>query len=91
MPECHWQMGSPQSTFKIKIGKSELAEDISFHTTLPSEVAAVSFPGTNTAGTYEAFVKNDTRRYATFESALKTHRLLHRILDSSGFNINQRT
>lgn len=39
----------------------------------------------NTARSYDAFAKGDEARFATFESALATHELLQRIVESAGW------
>jgi hypothetical protein len=46
-------------------------------------VSTVSVPSTNPARVYEAFVKGEKGRYATFENAVEIHRVLDAIKNRS--------
>lgn len=87
MPEAHWQFGiDERSSLKLKIGKTKEAESIAWMPSDPSPADKVMSPGTNTARLYERFAKGDGVG-ATFESALKTHKLLERIAKSAGWEL----
>ncbi|KAF2964438.1 hypothetical protein GQX73_g9133 [Xylaria multiplex] len=83
IPQSLWQYGEPRRTLKLKIGESEsqnvdfLSGD-EFESKVPAIVA-------NIARQYRAFAKGDTGAVATFESSLKTHRLLDRIVRAAGW------
>lgn len=79
--EGNWQFGSPsERLIKLKLNSEAKAEEIEFGTELAAKVA---FPGTNSAILYESFSQG--KEVPTFESALKTHRLLERIASSAGW------
>ena len=80
-PEIAWQMGPPGTAIKVRSGKDGEVENVEFGSAGVAE--KVGFPGKNTALTYEAFATGETGKFATFESALKTHRLLDAILTGS--------
>ncbi|KAI0533602.1 oxidoreductase [Xylaria digitata] len=83
IPQSLWQFGEPKRTLKLKIGASEsqnvdfLSSD-EFESKVPAIVA-------NLARQYRAFAKGDMGTVATFESSLKTHRLLDRIIRAAGW------
>lgn len=84
MPENHWQFADANKALRLKIGREE-AKNVDVLTKddkLPEKVASL---GLNTARQYQGFAKGDTETCATFESALKTHRLLDRILKDAGW------
>lgn len=82
--EGSWQMGDPNKrSIKLKIGKND-AEEVDFTTGENSPASKVAFPATNTARQYEDFA-NGSDEVVTFESALRTHRLLDRIVKSAGW------
>ncbi|GAD97179.1 oxidoreductase, putative [Paecilomyces variotii No. 5] len=83
MPESHWQMGNPGATLKLRVGKDSAAQDVDFSTLQDPSISKIPFPGPNTASLYEAFAKGDRESYATFESSLKLHKLLDRIVQAS--------
>ncbi|KAI8630475.1 oxidoreductase [Xylariaceae sp. FL1651] len=82
--EMQWQFGEPKRTLKLKIGNQEvqnvrfIAEDDEFESKVP-------FPGVNPARQHRAFAEGNEGSVATFQSALKTHRLLDRILKAAGW------
>ncbi|KAF9761117.1 hypothetical protein IL306_003950 [Fusarium sp. DS 682] len=79
VPEGHFQMGPDGSTLRMRVGKEGEVEDVSFKdATVPEHVQKAPPVGRNTARVYEAF-GNDQTKYADFESALKTHKLLDQI------------
>ncbi|RDL34477.1 Uncharacterized protein BP5553_07605 [Venustampulla echinocandica] len=85
--EGSWQGGGIREKRKIslKVGKAD-SVDVGFgkdDTTLAEKVA---FPATNTARQYEAFAARDGE-VITFEDALRNHRLLQRIANSSGWEM----
>ncbi|CAJ2514135.1 Uu.00g022540.m01.CDS01 [Anthostomella pinea] len=82
--ETMWQFADPKRTLRLKVGKNEV-EEIEFLAKEDELEAKVPFPGTNSARQYQGFAKGDTETCATFESALKTHRLLDGILVSAGW------
>lgn len=83
IPQSNWQFGNPKRTLKLRIGTDE-AQNVDFlsNDELEGKVPAVA---ANIARQYRAFAKGDTEVVATFESALKTHRLLDRILEAAGW------
>ncbi|KAF4629044.1 hypothetical protein G7Y89_g9105 [Cudoniella acicularis] len=82
-----WQHGiSSKRSIKLKIGKEGETEQIDFSTGDISRASKVPSPGTNTARQYESFAKPDGE-VVTFESALKTHRLLEKIAKSAGWEL----
>lgn len=80
-PEMPWQMGPPGTTLKIRSGKDGDVEDFDFRTT--GAASPMGFPAANTAAMYDAFAKGEVEKYATFESALATHRLLDVVISNS--------
>lgn len=81
-PAPNWQSDQSKMTLKIRRGKSAETEVVELPK--PSGVAAeVPYPGPNIARVYEAAAVGDESRYATFEGALETHKLLDRILEAS--------
>ncbi|KAK5633028.1 hypothetical protein RRF57_008743 [Xylaria bambusicola] len=83
VPQSNWQAGEPKRTLRLKIG-NDAATNIDFLAgdEFESKVPAVA---ANIARQYSAFAKGDLGTLATFESALKTHRLLDRILKAAGW------
>lgn len=83
IPQSNWQFGNPKRTLKLRIGTNE-AQNVEFlsNDDLEGKVPAVA---ANIARQYRAFAKGDTEVVATFESALKTHQLLDRILGAAGW------
>ncbi|RYP22501.1 hypothetical protein DL767_009035 [Monosporascus sp. MG133] len=85
LPEAPWSTSAPERAIRMKLGGGEvqhidyLTEDDVIEATVPSN-------GANVARVYDNFAKGDKRNYATFESALETHRLLDRILRSAGWD-----
>jgi predicted dehydrogenase len=80
-PELGWQLRSSKAALKVRVGKGEEIQTVDLSTDPTS--TTVPFPGSNTAGLYDAFAKGDGSKYATFEDAVKTHHLLDRIVQSS--------
>ncbi|KAJ8115956.1 hypothetical protein ONZ43_g4547 [Nemania bipapillata] len=83
IPHGHWQFSEPKRTLKLKIGKNEV-QNVDFQSS-DEVIAALPTIGTNIARQYRAFAKGDTDIVASFQSALKTHRLLDRILKAAGW------
>ncbi|KAL6411926.1 Galactose/lactose metabolism regulatory protein GAL80 [Ilyonectria robusta] len=79
-PEEHWQMIHSDMRMKIKLGKAEEVEDVDLSGQGLDVAAEIPEQGANIALIYDAYAKGDTSRYATFESATKTHRLLEEIV-----------
>ncbi|RYO96911.1 hypothetical protein DL765_011484 [Monosporascus sp. GIB2] len=85
LPETNWQLSAPERAIRMKLGRGE-AQNIDY---LPGDdviEATVPSVGANVARLYNNFAKGDKENYATFESALETHRLLDRILRSAGWD-----
>jgi len=78
-----WQFGAPKRTLKLRVGSGEV-QNIDFLNNDTFE-ASLSMPATNVARQYHAFMKGNTESFATFESALKTQRLLDRIVTAAGW------
>ena len=85
-PEASWQYGSAGTQLKYRIGGEDtIARDYPLPLDeIGPQINMVAFPGVNTAHLYETFAKGDKDRYATFEDALRTQRLLDRILVAAG-------
>jgi predicted dehydrogenase len=81
-PEQQWQMAHPDMKLRVKIGNESDAREVDYRSGAAADdrLSGLDHVALNTAYTYAAFAENDQTRYATFESALKTHRLLERIL-----------
>ncbi|KAI0132467.1 hypothetical protein BJ170DRAFT_249111 [Xylariales sp. AK1849] len=91
VPEGQWQWRDKATlggwSLKLKVGKAAETEEIDAATLVDTSAAAkVESPGTNTARIYQSFA-NGGGLEATFESALKTHRLLERIAKSAGWEL----
>ncbi|SPO05380.1 related to dehydrogenases and related proteins [Cephalotrichum gorgonifer] len=84
-PEMVWQIGNPAARITIRVGKSGEPQEVELDSQDPAISAGVPFMGQNTALVYDAYAKGDTSRYATFEQATQTHRLLQKILVASNF------
>jgi predicted dehydrogenase len=82
--QSQWQIFSPKSKLRIKLNGQE-TEEVTLPNAHSGYAEKVSDLCVNTANILDAFAKGDTTRYADFESALKTHRLLDRIVEKSGF------
>ncbi|KAI1360483.1 oxidoreductase [Xylaria arbuscula] len=82
-PEFNWQAGAPKRTLRLKIG-DEAVQNVDFLAGDQIE-SKVPFIAANVARQYSAFAKGDLNTVATFESAVKTHRLLNRILKAAGW------
>jgi predicted dehydrogenase len=79
VPEGHFQMGPDGSTLRLRVGKEGEVQDVSFkEAAVPEHIQKAPVVGRNTARVYEAFGQ-DQEKYADFESALKTHKLLDQI------------
>ncbi|WQF88393.1 Putative gfo/Idh/MocA-like oxidoreductase, NAD(P)-binding domain superfamily [Colletotrichum destructivum] len=79
-----WQTPHPSKKLKIKLFTGE-ERDVELKRPDIPTVANVSDLALNTALILDAFAKGNGSRYANFESALKTHRLLDEILKRSGY------
>jgi predicted dehydrogenase len=82
--QAQWQFGDPGRALKLRIGTGEI-QNVKFLDNGDVLEANVPFPGTNTARMYKEFAKGDSDVVPTFESAIKTHRLLDRIAKSAGW------
>ena len=81
--ETHWQMADPSFKLRVKVGKEPEAREVDFKDDADARFSGLEAIALNTARSYAAFAEGDESRYATFESALKTHRLLNRIAESA--------
>lgn len=85
VPDANWQSGDTQRTLRLKIGKDAVQNvDFLAGDEFESKVPAIA---ANVARQHHAFAKGDLEKVATFESALKTHRLLNRILEAAGWEL----
>ncbi|RYP48897.1 hypothetical protein DL768_005259 [Monosporascus sp. mg162] len=84
-PEASWQMSPPGRALRMKLGRGEV-QHIDYLTKGDVIEATVPSVAANMARLYDNFAKGDKKNYATFESALETHRLLDRILRSAGWD-----
>ena len=83
--ETQWQMADPSMKLRVKLGEGETREVDYKEDDADARFSSLDVVALNTARSYAAFAKGDETRYATFESALKTHRLLDRIAKSAGW------
>jgi predicted dehydrogenase len=74
-----WSLGPPGKHIRVKNWKRNVDEEVEFAPDEAEYISVVQYPGTNTARMYEAFAEGDMEGFASFESALRTHRLLDRI------------
>lgn len=81
--EAQWQMADPGMKLRVKIGKDGEAHEVDYKGDVDDRLSSLDSVALNTARSYVAFAENDQTRYATFESALKTHRLLERVAESA--------
>ncbi|KAK6217222.1 oxidoreductase [Colletotrichum tabaci] len=79
-----WQAPHPSKKLKVKLFTGE-ERDVELKRPEIPAVANVSDLALNTALILDAFAQGNGSRYANFESALKTHRLLDEILKRSGY------
>ncbi|UNI24767.1 transcription regulator gal80 [Purpureocillium takamizusanense] len=73
-----WQMMDKELKLQVKVG-TEPTQTIDFDSYRVPAVEKVSPLAANVASLYDGFAKGDTTKYATFESAARTHRILERI------------
>lgn len=73
-----WQMLNKEPVLQVKVG-NEPVHLINFQDEAESAVQTGPAMASNLALLYEAFAEGDVSRYATFESAARTHRLLEKI------------
>ncbi len=83
-PEGQWQMDLPGAVLKARIGKGNEVEVVELEVDEVKEVKEMTAPGTNTARLYQAFVEGKTEKYADFNEAVETHKLLDLIREASG-------
>ncbi|EED16694.1 oxidoreductase, putative [Talaromyces stipitatus ATCC 10500] len=83
VPEVYWQMSDPGRKLRLRIGTDE-AIDVPFANY--EDKTGLERLSINVGGLYDAFLRDDQSRYATFGSALETHELLDKILKNSGSN-----
>jgi hypothetical protein len=82
--EFAWQYGMPGPKILLRAGQSDEVEEVDFKDAKePEYVSTVDIPSTNPARVYEAFVKGEKGRYATFEDAVETHHMLDSIKNGS--------
>lgn len=76
-PEYSWQIGIPGAKILVRAGEKEEVEEVDFKDRVEKEyVSAVNVPSTNLARVYQAFAKGEIGKYASFEDAVETHRVL---------------
>lgn len=83
-PEFGWQIGHPEAKITIRDSKGGEPRQVELEALDPG-IGNLGQAGQNIALIYEAFAQGDTGRYATFERATQTHRLVKRIIEASGF------
>ncbi|RYP71539.1 hypothetical protein DL769_004693 [Monosporascus sp. CRB-8-3] len=81
----HIPTSAPERAIGTKLGRGEV-QNIDYPTKDDVPEATVPSLGANMARLYDNFAKGDKEIYATFESALETHRLLDRSLRSAGWD-----
>ncbi len=79
-----WQMADPSMKLRVKVGSESEAREVDYKGEADDRLSALEPVALNTARSYVAFAEDDQSRYATFASALKTHKLLERIAKSAG-------
>ncbi|KAK1754282.1 putative oxidoreductase [Echria macrotheca] len=81
-----WQTAHPGATLKVRVGREPEVELVDFNAMAgPNDaVAGLSPVAMNTGLLYDAFAHGEEEKYATFETALRTHRLLDRIARAAG-------
>lgn len=85
IPEDHLQMAHEDRAIRLRMGRDEEVKTIDWRDAAePDHVTKIARPGTNSARTYEAMVQENDR-YASFESALETHKLLDKIARNAKF------
>lgn len=79
------EMGlSMQSDLSVRLSVGdEPARDVSLDDVRPARHRDLPPPAQNVAAMWEAFAAGDTTKYATFESAASSHRLLERVRASA--------
>jgi predicted dehydrogenase len=83
--ETMWQMADPSMKLRVKVGREDDAREVDYKDDVDDRFSSLDVVALNTARLYAAFAKGDDLHYATFESALETHRLLQRIAESAGW------
>ncbi|KAI0203578.1 oxidoreductase [Astrocystis sublimbata] len=83
VPKFAWQMGNPERTLRLKVGTND-AENVDFMGNDKFE-SNVPMLAANVARQYAALAKGDPNAFADFNSALKTHVLLDRIVKAAGW------
>ncbi|KAL7930140.1 NAD(P)-binding protein [Trichoderma chlorosporum] len=79
------QMGHTEREIRIKTAKEDKEPRVvDWQVNTPSHVEGVQFPGQNTARLFEAYAHGD-KDIATFEDAVRLHRLLDRIAKDAGY------
>ncbi|KAF5137750.1 hypothetical protein E5D57_001529 [Metarhizium anisopliae] len=78
-----WHVMDKEAHIQVKIG-NKLVQDIDFQSYRVPLANEVALFGANVASLYDAIAKGDNTKYATFESAARTHRLLERIRKAAG-------
>ncbi|PTB57375.1 hypothetical protein M431DRAFT_491604 [Trichoderma harzianum CBS 226.95] len=85
------QMDLEKKHLRLVIGREGEAQDIDYNDPdEPKYTRDVAPPGTNTARIFEGFA-NKTTAVASFEDALKVHRLLDNIAEASSFSVKSQT
>ncbi|KAI1754064.1 oxidoreductase [Xylaria castorea] len=80
----NWQFGDPKRTLRLRVGNDE-AQNVDFLANDEFE-GKVPMLAANVARQYRAFAKGgEQEAVATFESALRSHRLLDRIIKAAGW------
>ncbi|KAK0652455.1 oxidoreductase family protein [Cercophora newfieldiana] len=87
--DSQWQTANPAAKIVVKQGRGK-AEEVDLDELVgPLEPATEGLDGVslNTGLVYDAFARGDESRYATFETALKTQRVLDRIARAAGVDV----
>ncbi|KAK4449688.1 putative oxidoreductase [Podospora aff. communis PSN243] len=85
-----WQTANPGAKVVVRVGRETKAEEVDLDELvgpLDEELKGLEPVALNTGLVYSAFARGDEWRYATFETALKTHELLTRIVKAAGWDV----
>lgn len=82
-PEFAWQYGKPGAKILLSGGEGEV-EEVDFRDPKEEQyVSALNVPSSNPARVYMAFAKSEKGKFASFEDAVETHRVLDAIKKGS--------
>jgi predicted dehydrogenase len=83
-PEFPWQFGMPGAKILLRAGEKDEIEEVDFKDLGEKEyVSTMKVPAANVARVYDAFATGKKGRFASFEDAVETHRLLDAVKKGS--------